>query len=152
MRNVMLTAALFMTVPALLTLSCKKNEQDAPPEAPPAYGQPAPPGYAPQAPPGAPPPGYAQPVTPGQAPAAQAPLPGAAPAAPLPAQPAPAPAPAGLSQPGAMAFPCTSDANCLTHRCNTTVGKCAWPCQSNSDCMPGNQCIAPACVPMPGAQ
>jgi hypothetical protein len=36
---------------------------------------------------------------------------------------------------------------CLSHRCNLQVGKCAWPCQSNDDCNPGFQCVSPACVP-----
>jgi hypothetical protein len=52
-----------------------------------------------------------------------------------------------------MALPCTADANCLTHRCNTAVGKCAWPCVTNNDCNPGNNCMAGACVPaVPAAQ
>jgi hypothetical protein len=50
-----------------------------------------------------------------------------------------------------MAFPCQADATCLTHRCNTAHGRCAWPCQTNDDCQPGNQCVAPACVPSVGA-
>ncbi len=71
---------------------------------------------------------------------------------PYPQQPAPtataAPTATGTtSQPAAFAFPCTSDATCMTHRCNTQAGKCAWPCQSDADCMPGNKCMAPQCVP-----
>ena len=55
--------------------------------------------------------------------------------------------------PAPMALPCTADANCLTHRCNTAVGKCAWPCVTNNDCNPGNNCMAGACVPAaPAAQ
>jgi hypothetical protein len=46
-----------------------------------------------------------------------------------------------------MALPCTADANCLTHRCNTQFGKCAWPCQTDTDCNPGNRCMGGACVP-----
>jgi hypothetical protein len=61
---------------------------------------------------------------------------------------APAVASAGaLSQPGPLALPCQSDAQCLTHHCNVAAGKCAWPCQTDNDCMPGNRCIAPTCLP-----
>jgi hypothetical protein len=56
----------------------------------------------------------------------------------------------GMSTPAPMAFPCQTDAQCLTHRCNTAVGKCAWPCQTNNDCAPGNQCVPPACIPAMG--
>ena len=48
---------------------------------------------------------------------------------------------------GGMAFPCQSDATCVTHRCNMTTGRCAWPCQTNDDCQAGNQCVSPMCVP-----
>lgn len=106
------------------TVACKKDEQPPPQQ----------PVYAPQAPPPAQP-APAQP----------------APAQPAPAQPAPAQptaAPAGpLSQPGPLAGPCTSDANCFTHRCNTQVGKCVLPCVTNNDCNPGNNCMAGVCVP-----
>jgi CyaY protein len=54
---------------------------------------------------------------------------------------------APLSQPNALALPCTTDAQCLTHRCNVAAGKCAWPCQSDNDCVPGNACVAPTCLP-----
>lgn len=54
---------------------------------------------------------------------------------------------APLSTPAPIAFPCQVDAQCMAHRCNTQVGKCAWPCQSNSDCNPGYQCMAPYCMP-----
>jgi hypothetical protein len=112
-----------------LPLACKKDEQP-PPQPPPTY-QPYPTQTAPQ-------PVATQP----------APAPGQ-PAAPVATQPAPAattPA-GGLSQPSPMALPCTTDAACLTHRCNTQFGKCAWPCQSDNDCNPGNHCMAGACVP-----
>ena len=60
----------------------------------------------------------------------------------------PAAAPVGtLSQPGPFATPCQTDAPCLTHHCNIAAGKCAFPCQTDNDCMPGNRCIAPACLP-----
>ena len=76
---------------------------------------------------------------------------GAAPAAtpaPAPVAPAPAAAPTGqMSQPSPMAFACQSDAQCLTHRCNTQFGKCAWPCQTDVDCVSGNRCQAGACIP-----
>jgi hypothetical protein len=55
-----------------------------------------------------------------------------------------------MAVPGAGALPCTSDAQCFTHKCNTQYGKCAWPCQSAIDCTPGNQCnpaMGGACVP-----
>lgn len=57
------------------------------------------------------------------------------------------PAGAALSQPGPLALPCSSDAQCLTHRCNVAAGKCAWPCQTDNDCIPGMACIAPTCLP-----
>jgi hypothetical protein len=46
-----------------------------------------------------------------------------------------------------MALPCTSDAQCVTHRCNTQFQKCAFPCATANDCNPGNQCVAGACIP-----
>jgi hypothetical protein len=52
-----------------------------------------------------------------------------------------------LSTPSPLAFPCTSDAQCLTHRCNVPAGKCAWPCQTPNDCIPPNQCMAGQCIP-----
>ena len=66
----------------------------------------------------------------------------------LAAAPAPATPPAGaLSSPNPLALPCASDAQCLTHRCNTAFGKCAWPCQTDNDCIAGSVCIAPTCLP-----
>lgn len=44
-------------------------------------------------------------------------------------------------------IPCSSDAQCLTARCNTAIGKCASPCANTTDCQPGNGCVAGACVP-----
>ena len=120
---------LLVLAAALMSYVGCKQEESPPPQAP----------YQP----------YPQPV-----PTQPAPAPTAAPApTPAPTTPAPAPvpgqpAPAGsLSQPSPMALPCTADANCLTHRCNTQFGKCAWPCQTDNDCMPGNGCMAGACVP-----
>jgi hypothetical protein len=68
-------------------------------------------------------------------------------ASPAPATAAPGAAPAALSQPNPLALPCSTDVQCLTHRCNVAAGKCAWPCQTDNDCMPGNACIAPTCLP-----
>jgi hypothetical protein len=122
--------ALALGALSALPLACKKDEQP-PAQQPPAYqpypGQPAPAPVATQP---------TQPV------ATQP-----APAQPVPAQPG-VPAPAGaMSQPSPMALACSSDAACLTHRCNTQFGKCAWPCQSDNDCVTGNHCMAGACVP-----
>jgi hypothetical protein len=105
-----------------LAWSCAKKEEAPPPQPygqQPTYGQPAPQQQG-------------QPAQP--APVQQ------------PAQTAPATA-STTSQPSPMAFPCQTDDACVTHRCNTQVGRCAWPCQSEADCRPGNQCISPACVP-----
>jgi hypothetical protein len=55
------------------------------------------------------------------------------------------PAATGVGQLGA--FPCQSDATCVTHRCNTATGTCAFPCQTADDCQTGYQCISPLCVP-----
>jgi hypothetical protein len=123
MRKSLLAVALCFPV---LAVACKKDEQPPPQQ----------PVYAPQAPAAQQQPTAAQP----------------APAQPAPAQPAPttpgaAPAPGPLSQPGPLAGPCTSDANCFTHRCNTQVGKCVLPCVTNNDCNPGNNCMAGVCVP-----
>ncbi len=109
---------------------CKKDEQPPPQPAPYQAYPPAPTAAAPA------------PAAPAPAPVPAAPAP-----APTVAQPAPAAPAGGLSQPSPMALPCTSDANCLTHRCNAQFGKCAWPCQSDNDCNPGNRCMAGACVP-----
>lgn len=117
-----------------IALGCKKQEEQPPP----GYGAPPPQQGYPQQQPGQPPaqPGYGQQPPP-----------------PAPAGTVPAPAPAGtapagqMSQPNAMAFPCQTDAQCFTHRCNTQFGKCAWPCQTDADCTPGNKCVAPQCVP-----
>jgi len=118
---------------------CKKEEPPA--QAPQGYqGQPGYPAQPAPAP-------YGQPV-PGQpAPAAPAPM------APAPAAPAPAPAaPAAGMNPNPQGVPCTSDAQCLTHKCNTAAQKCSFPCQGPADCAPGMQCLAPICVPsVPGA-
>jgi hypothetical protein len=108
-----------------LPLACKKEETPPPQQPQPYPYQPAP--------------------APAPAPAPVATQPGPAPTG---AQPAPTAAAAGtLATPSPMALPCTSDAACLTHKCNMQFGKCAWPCVSETDCNPGNQCMAGACVP-----
>lgn len=120
-----LATASALVLPLLLALGCKKTD-DPPPQA----------GYVTQPPATGPvqqAPGYGNGTT-----QQAAPVFGAAPAA----------APAStLSQPGPFATPCQGDAPCLTHHCNIAAGKCAFPCQTDNDCMPGNRCIAPACLP-----
>jgi hypothetical protein len=118
---------------AALPLACKQDEQP-PAQPPPVYQQP----YPAQP--------TAQPTAMAPAPVATQPAPVATAAQPMPTAAVPA-ASGALSQPSPMALPCTSDAGCLTHRCNTQFGKCAWPCQSDNDCNPGNHCMAGACVP-----
>lgn len=86
-------------------------------------------------------PGYGQPAAPAPAGTVAAPTP--APAAPAPAAPAAAP----LSAPGPLALPCSSDANCATHHCNTQFGKCVFPCLNDNDCIAPNRCMAGACLP-----
>jgi hypothetical protein len=116
---------LVLAAPFVVFVGCKKEDEAPPPQSPAPY---------PQQPP------YGQP-----APTATTPAPAATPG---PAPTATQPAPAGtMSQPSPMALPCTADANCLTHRCNTQFGKCAWPCQGPADCIPGNNCMGGACVP-----
>jgi hypothetical protein len=117
---------LVLAAPFVAFVSCKKEDETPPPQTAypqQPYGQPAP---------------AATPY-----PTATAPAPTAGPA-PTATQPAPA---GTMSQPSPMALPCTADANCLTHRCNTQFGKCAWPCQGPADCIPGNNCMGGACVP-----
>ena len=52
-----------------------------------------------------------------------------------------------MSEPADFALPCKNDEPCMTHRCNTAVGRCAWPCQTDFDCQPENRCETPQCVP-----
>jgi len=133
-----LTGSAITTAFLLVSLAACKKE-DPPPQAPQGYQ--AQPGYAQPAP-------YGQPV-PGQPAPTMAPAPGAAPM-PAPVSAAP-PAAAGMN-PNPQGVPCTSDAQCLTHKCNVAAQKCSWPCQGPGDCAPGMQCLAPICVPsMPGA-
>ena len=69
----------------------------------------------------------------------------------VPVQPA---AGGQMAVPGAQATPCTSDASCLTHKCNTQYGKCAFPCATDFDCSGNNHCMAGAlgnvCIPKMG--
>ena len=137
MRKALLSSIVVVVVPALVATACKKKEEEPPPESgyQPGYGQ-QPGGYGQQ------PGGY------GQQPGGygQQPQPGYGGGTTPPA----ATGTGQMSTPAPMAFPCQSDAQCLTHRCNTAHSKCAWPCQTNADCAPGNQCVAPACVPALG--
>ena len=87
-----------------------------------------------------------QPIYTAYPPPPAAPAPTVVPPAPTAVPPAPT-AGGTLSTPSPMALPCTADANCLTHRCSTQVGKCAWPCQTDTDCNPGNRCMGGACIP-----
>lgn len=123
--------SLILATTSIVTIACKSEDQPPPQQA----------GYPQQQ--------YPQQPYPAQPAPTAAPAPAApAPAAPAPAAPGATPAAAGtMSQPSPMAFPCTTDAQCITHRCNTPFGKCAWPCQSDADCTPGNRCQAPACIP-----
>jgi hypothetical protein len=145
MRKIALRAAVLFLGAGCSIWACSKNEETPPPAQPgqyPGYQQP---GYPPQQQPYPPP--QQQPGYPAQQPGYPAQQPGyPATTAPPPA-PGTAPAPAPTSQPSAVAFPCQTDVQCLSHRCNVQVGKCSWPCQSNDDCQPGFQCVTPACVP-----
>ncbi|HET9955237.1 MAG TPA: hypothetical protein VFQ61_12070 [Polyangiaceae bacterium] len=78
-----------------------------------------------------------------QYPTAAQPAPVVVPTAAAPATTAPA---GTMSTPSPLAFPCSSDAQCFTHRCNTQVGRCAWPCQSDADCVTGRRCQASQCL------
>ena len=74
-----------------------------------------------------------------------------------PGYPPPGGQPAGgqLAVPGPMAFPCSSDSQCGTHKCNTQYGKCAFPCETDSDCITGAYCFKSAistCLPKPPGQ
>lgn len=150
MRKIALRAATASVAILGLAGACSKNEEQPPPAQPgqyPAYQQQQP-GYpAGQQPYPQQQQPYPQQQQPGY-PAAQQPYPQQQPYPAAPAPAAPGTAPGGTtSQPSAVAFPCQTDVQCLSFRCNTQVGKCAWPCQSNDDCQPGFQCVTPACVP-----
>jgi hypothetical protein len=144
----LLTGSVIATAVVLSALgACKKD--DPPAQNPqgfqqgqPGYGQPGygQPGY------GQPQPGYPQQPQTGYP---QQPQTGY-PQQPPPQPTATAPATATGMNPNPQGLACTSDAQCLTHRCNTTAGKCSWPCQGPGDCAAGMQCLAPICVPMVG--
>ena len=146
-----------------LALAACGNDSNTPPPATPAAGA-YPPGYPAPTAAGYPPPGYAtaaptyapgyppQPGYPAPAPTyAPQPAPGYPPApAPAPMPTAP-PAPTGtMATPGLLALPCSSDAICGLHHCNTQYSKCAFPCQTAVDCLAGNQCMMGVCVPGTG--
>jgi hypothetical protein len=163
----LLTGSLMATAFVLATLgACKKEEP--PPQNPqgwqqgqPGYGQPGygqQPGYPQQQQPGYPQqqpgygqqPGYPQQQQPGypqQQPGyPQQQQPGYGQPAPQPTSMPPAGGTAGMN-PSPQGLPCTSDAQCVTHKCNTAAGKCSWPCQGPADCAAGMQCLTPICVP-----
>lgn len=125
MRNALLVLVVSTVLPGLVATACKKKEEEPPPQQ----------GYSPY-------PGYG--AAGGQGGGYGAQPGGYSGAAPT------ATSTGTMSTPAPMAFPCQSDAQCLTHRCNTAVGRCAWPCQSAADCAPGNTCMPPACVPSMG--
>jgi hypothetical protein len=135
-----LLVAMFLTT-AGTVLSCKSEDQPPPQQA--GYPPQQPYAQQPQQPYGAQPAATAPPAAPPPA----APVATAAPAPTVAPAPGTAPAAGQMSQPSPMAAPCTSDAQCLTHRCNTAFGKCAWPCMTNADCTPGNHCQAQVCLP-----
>jgi hypothetical protein len=158
MRPVLTGSAIAAIVVVVAVDACKKDEP--PPQNPQGWQQ-TQPGYAPQ-------PGYAQPGQPGYPqpqpgytqqpgypppqstyPAPQPGYPQPQPTYPPPQPTAAPPAPTGATgmNPNPQGVPCTSDAQCLTHRCNVAAGKCSWPCQGPGDCAAGMQCIAPICVP-----
>jgi hypothetical protein len=156
MRNFRRGAAVFSVRSLALTgllgcagvvLGCSAKEDPPPAQPQPGYGQ-QPGGYPAQQYPQQQYPQQPQQPYP-QQPAAG--YPAQQPGYPAPA--APAPATTGTtSQPSPIAFPCSTDAQCLSHRCNVAAGKCAWPCQTANDCMPGFQCMAPTCIPGAPAQ
>jgi hypothetical protein len=141
-----LTGSVIVTAFVLAWTACKKDDQPA--QNPGGFQQ-GQPGYGQQPYPqqgyGQPQPGYPQ----------QQPQPGyPQPQPTVAAQPQPTAAPpataAGMN-PNPQGFPCTSDAQCATHRCNVSAGKCSWPCQGPADCAAGMQCLVPICVPVMGA-
>jgi hypothetical protein len=139
MRPILTGSAVTAAFLLVSLAACKK--EDPPPQNPQGWQQ-GQPGYQQQPAP------YGQPQ-PGQPAPTMAPAPGPAPA-PTPGAP-PAAGTAGMN-PNPQGVPCTSDAQCLTHKCNVTAQKCSWPCQGPGDCAPGMQCLAPICVPsVPGA-
>jgi|SRR5579883_1851777 hypothetical protein len=70
-----------------------------------------------------------------------------------PPQPPAAAPDAGASAmaiPDPIAFACTDDTGCGTHRCNLAYGKCAFPCATAAlDCAKGMSCVVGICVPPP---
>jgi len=148
MRNIQPAAATVSVAIICFIGACSKNEEQPPPAQPGQYPQQQyPAGQQPYPAQQQPYPAQQQPY-----PAQQQPYPAQQPGYPAqqpqPTYPAAPATPGGTtSQPSAVAFPCQTDVQCLSHRCNVQVGKCSWPCQSNDDCQPGFQCVTPACVP-----
>ena len=127
-------------VVSVVAMACKSEE----PAQQGGYPQQTQPAGVGQPPPQA---GYGQPV-------ATTPATGVTPQ-PVATQPAAAATPAALSTPGPTATACTSDAQCITARCNTQFGKCVFPCQNDNDCVAPNRCaptpLGAACLPaVPG--
>ncbi len=129
----------------LILAACRRD--DPPPTTPGAVTQPGyPPGQPGYPPPGQP--GYPPPGQPGYPPPGQ-------PGYPPPGQPGVAPAGGQMAVPGPQALPCSSDAQCMTHKCNVQYGKCAFPCETDMDCIQGSSCLkgplGAACIPkVPG--
>jgi len=153
-----LSAVVVGAVVVVSVAACGKKDETPPANQPgqyqpqpgqPGYGQPGQPGYGQ---PGQP--GYGQPGQPGYG----QPQPGYGQPQPGYGQPQPgAPAGGQMAVPGPAALPCSSDAQCMTHRCNTQYGKCAFPCQSDADCIQGSTCFVgggamAACIPKPPGQ
>jgi hypothetical protein len=166
MRTVLIGSAIAAFVVVVTSGACKKEEPPAQnpqgwqqaqpyPQQQQGYAQPGQPGYT-QPQPGYPQqqPGYTQPQQgyPQQQPGYPQQQPGYTQPVPQPTAPPPAATGTAGMNPNPQGVPCSSDAQCLTHRCNVAAGKCSWPCQGPGDCAAGMQCIAPICVPtMPSA-
>ena len=103
MRMIVLRATVVGVLGTCWIVACSKNEEQPPPQQPGQYQQQ---------------PGQYPAQQPGQYPAQQPPAtyPAAPPATGAPATGAP------TSQPSAVAFPCQTDVQCLSHRCNVQVG------------------------------
>ena len=125
------TATLMGTAFVLATVgACKKEEP--PPQNPQSWQQGQP--------------GYGQPGYPQQQPGYPQQQPGYPAPTPQPTSMPPTGGTVGMN-PSPQGLPCTSDAQCVTHKCNTAAGKCSWPCQGPADCAAGMQCLTPICVP-----
>ncbi len=70
------------------------------------------------------------------------------------APPATGAVPGQMATPGPTALACQNDSQCMTHHCNLQYQKCAFPCLSDADCITGTTCFvaggpAAACLPKP---